>query len=651
MRRFLTLFALTLALTPCTNAQPALRDSLLKRLVAAKEDSATVRLYLRIGDMTENTDAPKAREYYSKAIALSSKLRDTIKIIQALNFYGGSFMVSGQADSLLYYTQQALPLARQIKNLPLIGQCLFNMGLAYRDLSDFDNAIKYCLEGKPLLEANSSIGTLIEINDALQGLYTAKTAYDKGIFYGEIAVRLSREANNKPKLAQTLINLSMPYTETNRLEKALSLLQEARQLADELRDDRIILYVIMNLANVSIKREDFATTKKYSEEALPLERKVGAEEAKGTTLRALALCYIQEKNYAKAKESIDQSLVINKRLNNIREEAAGLRVLSSIHFATGDVRNGYRISIRGDSILEKMVTDQLTGKATELEKKYETEKKETRIRELEIEKKIHQLTIRQKSTLNYVLIGSAAFLAILSVLLVRNYRQKQRLHQRRIIELETEKRLTATEAVLKGEEQERTRLAQELHDGLGGMLSGIKYSFKTMQGNLIMTPDNVQAFERSMDMLDSSIKEMRRVAHNMMPEALVKFGLDAAIRDFCNDITRSGALQVSYVSLGLENMIIEQTMAITIYRIVQELLNNTMKHAGARTAIVQVAKSGSQLAVTVEDNGKGFDTRLLQQAEGIGWTNIRNRVEFLNGQLNVQSEDGKGTSVHIELPV
>jgi len=250
-----------------------------------------------------------------------------------------------------------------------------------------------------------------------------------------------------------------------------------------------------------------------------------------------------------------------------------------------------------------------------------------------------------------VLIGSASAFLIISLLTYRTYAQKQKLQQQRINELETLQQLTATEAVLKGEEQERTRLAKDLHDGLGGMLSGIKYSFNTMKGNLIMTPENSQAFERSMDMLDSSIKEMRRVAHNMMPEALVKFGLDTALKDFCNDVNQSGALQVSYQSLGLENVEIEQTAAITVYRIVQELINNTMKHAAAKTAIVQVTKSDGHLSVTVEDDGKGFDTAILKRAHGIGWSNIQNRVEFLKGNLDVQSSEEKGTSVFIELTI
>jgi signal transduction histidine kinase len=132
---------------------------------------------------------------------------------------------------------------------------------------------------------------------------------------------------------------------------------------------------------------------------------------------------------------------------------------------------------------------------------------------------------------------------------------------------------------------------------------------------------------------------------------LVKFGLDTALKDFCADINNSGALKISYQSIGLENIVLEQTTAITIYRIVQELINNTMKHAVAKTAIVQVTKTNNQLAVTVEDDGKGFDTSILRQSKGIGWSNIQNRVEFLKGNLDVQSEKEKGTSVHIEMNI
>ena len=163
-----------------------------------------------------------------------------------------------------------------------------------------------------------------------------------------------------------------------------------------------------------------------------------------------------------------------------------------------------------------------------------------------------------------MLSGCVASAILISFLLYRTYRQKQKLQQQQIAELEKEKQLLAAEAVLKGQEEERTRLAKDLHDGLGGMLSGIKHSFNTMKGNLILTPENAQAFERSMNMLDSSIKELRMVAHNLMPESLVRFGLDTALKDFCESITGSGKLIVRYHSFGTEELKLEKNTEITL---------------------------------------------------------------------------------------
>lgn len=318
--------------------------------------------------------------------------------------------------------------------------------------------------------------------------------------------------------------------------------------------------------------------------------------------------------------------------------------LSKLKFATLDFAAGNFYEAKWDSLDQKQFYDELSEYEADLEKKYETEKKSAKI-------SLQETQLRQRSIVNYLLAGAGVSLLAISLLGYRTYSQKQKLQQQRINELETEKQLMATEAVLKGEEKERSRLAKDLHDGLGGMLSGIKYSFNSMKQNLVMTPENQQAFERSMDMLDSSIKEMRRVAHNMMPESLVKFGLDTALKDFCHDINQSGALKVNYQSIGLENKQLDQTTAITVYRIVQELISNTMKHAAAQTAIVQVSASGQQLSVTVEDDGKGFDTSILKRVQGMGWSNIQHRVDFLKGKLDVDSQPGKGTSVQMEFDV
>ena len=157
-------------------------------------------------------------------------------------------------------------------------------------------------------------------------------------------------------------------------------------------------------------------------------------------------------------------------------------------------------------------------------------------------------------------------------------------------------------------------------------------------------------FERSLDMLDTSIKELRRVAHNMMPEMLTKFGLDEALKEYFNSLNTANLLAVNYQSVGMSNRLDSNT-EIIIYRIIQELMNNILKHAAASQVFVQLIKDNNRLNIVVEDNGKGFDTAILENNKGAGWANIRSRVEYLKGQLDIHSEAGKGTLVNIEFNV
>lgn len=157
-------------------------------------------------------------------------------------------------------------------------------------------------------------------------------------------------------------------------------------------------------------------------------------------------------------------------------------------------------------------------------------------------------------------------------------------------------------------------------------------------------------FERSLDMIDTSIKELRRVAHNLMPEMLTKFGLDEALKEYCNSINATKLLTVKYQALGMETRL-ENSTEIIIYRIVQELLNNTIKHAAATEAFVQLIRDGSRLNIVVEDNGKGFDTSLTGNNNGAGLANVRSRVDYLKGQLAIHAEAGKGTLINIEFNV
>ncbi len=279
-----------------------------------------------------------------------------------------------------------------------------------------------------------------------------------------------------------------------------------------------------------------------------------------------------------------------------------------------------------------------------------SQKNKNAIAKLETDKEILQLAAinQQKSTLNKILMGSATGLLLIGFLGYRNFRSKQKLQQTQITQLEKDKQLLAVDAMLKGQEEERSRLAKDLHDGLGGMLSGVKLSFVNMKENMIMDAPSVQSFEASILQLDNTIAELRKVAHNLMPEALVKFGLKNAILDFCNSMQLSSKTKIIFEQMGSDRQL-SNTADLYIYRIIQELINNAIKHAKPNQILVQLTKAEKNILITVENDGEYFDTKQLQSATGIGMRSIQQRVDYFTGKIDITSDKENGTSINIEL--
>jgi signal transduction histidine kinase len=168
-----------------------------------------------------------------------------------------------------------------------------------------------------------------------------------------------------------------------------------------------------------------------------------------------------------------------------------------------------------------------------------------------------------------------------------------------------------------------------------------------MKGNLILSEEHGRTFNNALGKLDESISEMRRVAHNMMPEALMKLGLQQALQDYCDGLSASQSFKINAEFYGLEKRM-ESSVEIVVYRIVQELLNNVVKHSEATIILAQVMRHDNNLSITVEDNGKGFNKDETTAMQGAGLKNIQSRVDYLKGQIDIKSTVGKGTSVHID---
>ena len=624
--------------------QHTLVDSLSRLLKMAKDDTTKANLYNKIGDVYLNENSEKALSYFREAGKLSKRihfLKGTFKHYMGIS---SSFALQGKFDSSYLSDLESLKWAKQEKDPLIYAQLLLNIGTTCLQMNDVEQAVKYIEEGKHIFYQMGNTEFDGRIYDLLQSLERIRHQYRKAVNYGIIAVEKYSRTNDTMKLCAAYTNLGLNYIELELFDSAKYCLDKAWLLGKSRNSLLVEITYNLNMAYIYMQQRDYNKVNPYAEKALELSRKSKLPEYEAIALFDVASYYLFKKEYQSAKNLADSALRISYAYNMTSVRLGVLPLLSHIAYGMQDTRAGDSLFTQYQLLNDSVLNESVTKNTIQTEKKYEIEKKESQI-------KLQQSQLKQKNILNYILIGSAISLLIISLLGYRNYTHRQKLQQAKIDELETEKQLTATEAILKGEEQERSRLAKDLHDGLGGMLSGIKYSLSNMKENLIMTPQNANAFEHSINMLDNSIGEMRRVAHNLMPESLLKFGLDEALRDFCSEIDRNGRLNVVYQSLGVKDKVVEQSLSVAIYRITQELLNNILKHANAKQAIVQIGATENQLTITVEDDGKGVDTNTMKNSTGIGWNNIQSRVHYHKGSINIQSGPEKGTSVFIEFPI
>ena len=531
-----------------------------------------------------------------------------------------------------------------------VGYLHNNLAGDYYKMGDYQMAIDNYIKAGQMLEKYRP-EAMASVYSSMAEVYEKLFLPAKALEYDVKAIGVAEKSGDKSSIVKRYLNYAGRHVNLQKFEEADRLLNKIEPMVMEVQESFAFVYFYQNRGYVFKHRKQLKQAIDAFKKAYGYAEKSDDKYQQLSLLTPLSDCLMDVGNMDEAYVYIDTLLTQSKRYKMRFGQLNAYNSFAGWYSAKGNYKIAFEFLQKKSALADSINTEEIKEKIATAETRFKVLGKDKEIKLLQSEKELQQLSIRQKNTLNYILLGGAAGLLLILFLSYRNYRNKQKLQQQRINELETENQLAATEAVLKGEEQERSRLAKDLHDGLGGMLSGIKYSLHTMKGNLIMTPDNAQAFERSMDMLDSSIQEMRRVAHNMMPEALVKFGLDTALKDFCNDINQTGALQLQYQSLNLNDQNIQQTTAITVYRVVQELVNNIIKHAAAKHAIVQLSLTGSNLQITVEDDGKGFDTSVTELVSGIGWKNIRNRIDFLKGKIDLRSESDKGTSVNIEVNV
>lgn len=638
-------------------------DSLEKILNSYRPDAVErVEVLIKMSSVFHYSDGAKARAYLQSALDISRKKKLDLKTGSLLAGIGELYYLNDAIDSAVFYLKEADVYFKKDTSskgkLALIGnridlatvqmgqghyqaslktyiECIqtlqssniegktkklitayFNTGIVYNDLKDFPNALKYhrmawALSQKQA-DADKAVlsSILLRIGDDFNNMNLSDSAYH----YLKMSEEMAKLVNAEGILAEIYGALGKYFRQKKNTQKAIKYFTQSVNYAGRSKNNFQKANALSMLGQLYEAQGDYQQSYTHLSEALSIAREMKHKVIELKTLKAISSAAVSGHQYKKAVEFYQQYIALNDSLN----------------------------------------ISEITLKINEVESKYQNKQKADSILVLQKNAQLQLLALHKKQNQNIFTTIGASLMLLLGFLLYRNLRNKHRLlkkteqlHEQQIIQLEKEHQLIAAQSLMKGQEAERGRLAKDLHDGLGGLLSGVKISLSNMKGNVFLSADNANAVTAIIGQLDDSINELRRVSHNMMPEALIKFGLIEALENYCESINQSGQLKVRLQTYGWAQRP-EQDTEIILYRIVQELLHNVIKHAEAQQVLVQLMRESDRFTLTVEDDGRGFDIDASNHKDGAGLQNIRARADYLNGTVDIRTKPGEGTSVTIE---
>jgi signal transduction histidine kinase len=573
---------------------------------------------------------------------------------EQLKIYGQlceEYQKNDNIEKVILYSDKGLLLAEKEKNSLMSSKFTEYIAMTYYKKANYDTALIYLNKALTLATKAKDKNLELGIHISIGASYGGKSKYSEALEYFLKALSLCEITGNRRQQSKVMANIGGLYRMLGNSDQAVTYLEKAKALAEELDYPIVIVSACYELGGLYLEKGDFDKGMEYKEKAVEINKTVGDKSFSVYCNQSLAMAYCDHyKDYNKALEYANESLSVAQELGDKGILSGSWVVMSNIYLAQENWKKGEMAALEAwkmDSLrldfapniafnmiasniylgnknraidfllkyrdLKNQYNDKSFHEAlTGMETKYETEKKESRIASLE------------KERLLYVWLGIAGVISAIALgitlwLKIKNARK--------------EKQLIAIRSVLEGEMKERARLAQDLHDRLSGNLSAVKIELNS----------HVESLQNVRDKLDSCIRDIRNTAHDLMPASL-QFGMKVALEDFAAQFPN-----VRFHFFGEEKRIDERT-EFAVYCCANELVNNSIKHSGAKNINLQLVQNEKYVTLTVSDDGAGFDEKAV--AKGFGLKSIRNRVASCNnGKMDISTSPDKGTETTIELRV
>ncbi|MBB6329172.1 signal transduction histidine kinase [Chryseobacterium sediminis] len=624
-------------------------DSLQNITKGNLPDTSKATASFLLSNYYRNSDSVLSKKYLTNGKILA---RSNSFISAKYYYYEGQYNLDRNKKKAAVSYQEAIRSLSKFKNEEsdfLQALAWYSYGVSQKDKEGYIPLVKMMLEKSiPLVEKYEKSRNLGFLYTQLAVILTYNAQFKKAEDYNNKALKiLEKQYPNSAELFFTYLNSANNFCYQANGDEAEKFLNKAEKLIRPYPESSSNAFYYYS-------KTLFYITRQKNEEALPVIEK-GIFYAKKYNQNLLAqMFYFNKydilkklKRYKEAKSTLENVLTEKSLAIDLNNRKTFYKQLSLLNEETGNTKEALLWEQKYSKLNDSLNTENVKLEINKLESKFNTAEKERKIATLNAEKNQKDLEVNKKNSylwgMGLVLLLALSLLIFLFII----FRKNKKISEQRLNDIKQKEELSLTKAILDGEERERERIARDLHDGLGGMLAGVKINFSTWSSHHL-NPEKDQEFYKILGQLDNSVSELRHVARNLMPESLLNFGLETAIHDLCEFYSRKN-LNIDFQAIDISKTL-PLNIQLNIYRIVQELLANAIKHAEASSILLQCSQSGENFLITIEDNGKGFDKNIENTTKSMGLRNLKNRVNYLKGTMEIHSDD-QGTAINIELNI
>lgn len=553
----------------------------------------------------------KAMELLNQSRQIFTNLNNECSLASTFNRIAIIYVRNSTYDSAVYYFIESNRNFSICGDSSSISVTLMNIGTAYSKLKEYYKALHYYKQAEKILQRVKKKGTEAEVYNGIGKCLLMLKKYDSAIVYFNKSLNLYDSIGLLNKYGGYIyISMGTIYQDLKNYDKALEYFNMAHQIAVEINDSSKIVNAKKNLAVLYERQGDYHRALKIYDTCLMI-----------------------------AKRFEDNSSIVHTYFNIFRTWEL-----------IGDYKQAYEYQEIYNYWRDSIFNLEKAEIISELEIKYETEKNQAKILALNNESLIKDLAIKKKNsernTAIILGVGVITILILLFIMFLWKVKKDRIIKEKEIQRLNEEKKALAAKSLLYGQEEERKRLARELHDGIGVLLSSVKMQFTNY---IDKNPENTNLLVKATSALDEASNDIRRISHNMMPGILTKLGLSEAIRDLMEDVNETTGILAECQIMGITTRLAEN-VEIMIFRIIQELVNNVLKHARASQVSLIINRLEDETRIQFSDNGQGFNVNEVLAKKTMGIQSIQSRVHFLGGEVSIESNSEKGSIFIIVIP-